>query len=200
MKFAKIALSIFAITSIFAASVNAAQTIKDDSIGLRQESLLDENKVAGDETKYRTDPAGTSTKIERAFENAPPMIPHDTEGMLPITIDNNQCTMCHDPAVAESMGATPIPKSHFTSFREQVNLDKKGELERDGKVVANSSDLKTIVKPLDHLSNARFNCSACHAPQSDSANVPANNFVPDFRSDGLNSISNLMDTVEEGVK
>ena len=56
--------------------------------------------------------------------------------------------------VAESMGATPIPKSHFTSFREDVNIDKKGELQRDGKVVANSSDLKTIIKPLDHLSNA----------------------------------------------
>lgn len=200
MKFAKIALSIFAITSIFAAGVNAAQTIKDDSIGLRQESLLDENKVVGDETKYSTAPAGTSTKIERAFENAPPMIPHDTEGMLPITIDNNQCTMCHDPALAESMGATPIPKSHFTNFREEVKIDSKGELERDGKILANGSDLKTIVKPLDHLSNARFNCSACHAPQSESENVPANNFVPEFRSSDLNSISNLMDTVNEGVK
>ena len=62
--------------------------------------------------------------------------------------------------VAESMGATPIPKSHFTSFREDVNIEKKGELQRDGKVVANGSDLKTIIKPLDHLSNARFNCSA----------------------------------------
>ncbi|MGC6761686.1 Lon-insertion domain-containing protein, partial [Escherichia coli] len=47
--------------------------------------------------------------------------------------------------VAESMGATPIPKSHFTSFREDVKIDKKGELERDGKIVANSSDLKTII-------------------------------------------------------
>ena len=109
---------------------------------------------------------------KRAFENAPPMIPHDTEGMLPITIDNNQCTSCHDPMVAESMGATPIPKSHFTSFREDVNIDKKGELQRDGKVVANGSDLKTIIKPLDHLSNARFNCSVCYAPQSDSKIIP----------------------------
>lgn len=199
MKFAKIALSIFAITSIFAASVNAAQTIKDDSIGLRHESLLDENKVAGDETKYRTDPAGTSTKIERAFENAPPMIPHDTEGMLPITIDNNQCTMCHDPMIAESMGATPLPKSHFTDFREGVKIDNKGNLIRDGKNV-DSSELKTIVKPLDHLSNARFNCSACHAPQSENQNVPKNNFTTEFRSIDLNDKSNLIDVLGEGVK
>ncbi len=200
MKLGKITLSLFAAAIISTISFAATNTIKDNSIGLRHESLLDENKVTGDKTQYKTDPAGTSTKINRAFENAPPMIPHDTEGMLPITIDNNQCISCHDPMVAESMGATPLPKSHFTNFREQVNIDKAGELERDGKVVANSSDLKTIVKPLDHLSNARFNCSACHAPQSDSANVPKNNFSPDFRSSDLNNKSNLLDVVNEGVK
>jgi cytochrome c-type protein NapB len=98
------------------------------------------------------------------------------------------------------MGATPIPKSHFTSFREEVKLDSNGNLEREGKVVENSSDLKGVKKPLDHLSNARFNCSACHAPQSNSANVPKNNFSPEFRSGGLNDRSNLIDTISEGVK
>ena len=49
-------------------------------------------------------------KIDRAYQNAPPMIPHDVEGMLNITRDNNACIGCHDAAVAESMGTTPIPK------------------------------------------------------------------------------------------
>lgn len=200
MKLAKITLGLVTITTLFTFAYAATKTIKDESIGLRQDNLLSEDKVVGDEAKYRTDPAGTSTKIKRAFENAPPMIPHDTEGMLPITIENNQCISCHDPMVAESMGATPLPKSHFTSFRENVTIDKQGELERDGKIVANSSDLKTIIKPLDHLSNARFNCSACHAPQSDSKIVPKNNFQSDFRSIELNGKSNLIDTVNEGVK
>ncbi len=173
---------------------------ENKSFGLRDADLLDETKVVSDETKYLTDPAGASTKIKRAYENAPPMIPHDTEGMLPITIDNNQCIMCHDPMLAESMGATAIPKSHFTSFREDVNIDKKGQLQRDGKIVENSSDLKTIIKPLDHLSNARFNCSACHAPQSQSEIVPENNFVTEFRSSDLNDKSNLLDVIKEGVK
>ena len=44
------------------------------------------------------------------------MIPHDTEGMLPITIDNNQCTSCHDPMVAESMGATLFQNHTFYKF------------------------------------------------------------------------------------
>lgn len=200
MKLRKIALSLVAVTTLFTFAYAANKSIKDDSIGIRTDNLFSEEKVVGDKTQYSTDVAGTSTKINRAFENAPPMIPHDTEGMLPITIDNNQCTACHDPAVAESMGATPIPKSHFTSFREAVAIAKDGNIERDGKEVANSSDLKPIIKPLDHLSNARFNCSACHAPQSNSVNVPKNNFAPEFRSSDLNDKSNLIDVVTEGVK
>ncbi|AXK49538.1 nitrate reductase [Aliarcobacter trophiarum LMG 25534] len=200
MKLTKLALSLVAIATLFTFAYAANKTIKDDSIGIRQGSLFQEDNVVGDKTQYNTDAAGTSTKIDRAFENAPPMISHDTEGMLPITIDNNQCISCHDPMVAPSVNATSIPKSHFTNFREDVSIDKKGELERDGKILANSSDIKTIVKPLDHLSNARFNCSACHAPQSDSKIVPKNNFIPDFRGTDLNNKSNLMDNVSEGVK
>lgn len=200
VKFALILIIAGTFTACFNSDNSQTKSQENKSFGLRDADLLDETKVVSDETKYLTDPAGASTKIKRAYENAPPMIPHDTEGMLPITIDNNQCIMCHDPMLAESMGATAIPKSHFTSFREDVNIDKKGQLQRDGKVVANSSDLKTIIKPLDHLSNARFNCSACHAPQSQSEIVPENNFVTEFRSSDLNDKSNLLDVIEEGVK
>jgi len=200
MNLSKLALGFITISSMFAVYINAANTIKDASLGLRSESLLQENNVKGDKTKYSTDPAGTSTKIKRAFENAPPMIPHDTEGLLPITKDNNQCILCHDPSLAASVGATPLPKSHFTNFRENVSLNKNEELERDGKVFDNSSDLKTIQKPLNMLSNARFNCSACHAPQSNNASIPKNNFTPEFRSSDLNDRSNLLDVFSEGVK
>ncbi|HJE03950.1 Periplasmic nitrate reductase, electron transfer subunit precursor [Aliarcobacter thereius] len=195
MKLFKIAL--ISLIAIF--FIACSEEKKEDNFGLRTGDLLDESSIVADPTNYSTDVAGTSTKIKRAFENAPPMIPHDTEGMLPITIDNNQCTMCHDPMIAESMGATPLPKSHFTDFREGVKIDNKGNLIRDGKNV-DSSELKTIVKPLDHLSNARFNCSACHAPQSENQNVPKNNFTTEFRSIDLNDKSNLIDVLGEGVK
>ena len=200
VKFALILIIAGTFTACFNKDNSQTKSQENKSFGLRDADLLDETKVVSDETKYLTDPAGASTKIKRAYENAPPMISHDVEGMLPITIDNNQCIMCHDPMLAESMGATAIPKSHFTSFREDVNIDKKGQLQRDGKVVANGSDLKTIIKPLDHLSNARFNCSACHAPQSQSEIVPENNFVTEFRSSDLNDKSNLLDVIKEGVK
>ncbi|MFA5721848.1 MAG: nitrate reductase cytochrome c-type subunit [Aliarcobacter sp.] len=200
LKFALILIIAGTFTACFNSNNSQTKSQENKSFGLRDADLLDETKVVSDETKYLTDPAGASTKIKRAFENAPPMISHDVEGMLPITIDNNQCIMCHDPMLAESMGATAIPKSHFTNFREDVNIDKKGQLQRDGKIVENSSDIKTVVKPLDHLSNARFNCSACHAPQSQSEIVPKNNFVTEFRSSDLNDKSNLLDVIEEGVK
>ncbi|MDX4027181.1 nitrate reductase cytochrome c-type subunit [Aliarcobacter skirrowii] len=200
VKFALILIIAGTFTACFNSDNSQTKSQENKSFGLRDADLLDETKVVSDETKYLTDPAGASTKIKRAFENAPPMISHDVEGMLPITIDNNQCIMCHDPMLAESMGATAIPKSHFTNFREDVNIDKKGQLQRDGKIVENGSDIKTVVKPLDHLSNARFNCSACHAPQSQSEIVPENNFVTEFRSSDLNDKSNLLDVIEEGVK
>ncbi|MDX4037510.1 nitrate reductase cytochrome c-type subunit [Aliarcobacter skirrowii] len=200
VKFALILIIAGTFTACFNSDNSQTKSQENKSFGLRDADLLDETKVVSDETKYLTDPAGASTKIKRAFENAPPMISHDVEGMLPITIDNNQCIMCHDPMLAESMGATAIPKSHFTNFREDVNINKKGQLQRDGKIVENSSDIKTVVKPLDHLSNARFNCSACHAPQSQSEIVPENNFVTEFRSSDLNDKSNLLDVIKEGVK
>lgn len=200
MKLGKLTLSLFAAALVATISFAETKIIKDESIGLRKDNLYTEDKVAGDQTNYKADPAGTSTKFQRAYENAPPMIPHDVEGMFNISSDNNQCTACHDPAVAQSMGATPIPKSHYTSFREAVELSKDGNLQRDGKTVANSSDVKTVVKPLETMSNARFNCSACHAPQSDSANVPKNNFSPEFRSTDLNGKSNLIDVIGEGLK
>ncbi len=201
MKLDKLTLGIIASAVLFAASTFAANsTVKEESLGLRKTSVYSEDKTTGDKTQYGTDAAGTSKKFDRAFENAPPMIPHDVEGMLPITIDNNQCIMCHDPAVAESMGAIPFPKSHLTNFRPETKLDKDGNIEKEGKVITNTSDIKVVEKPLEKLAGARFNCSQCHAPQSNATEAPKNNFKPDFRGVGLNSKSNLIDNIDEGVK
>jgi cytochrome c-type protein NapB len=129
---------------------------------------------------YGKEAAGASKKIERAFQDAPPMIPHDTEGFLPITIDNNSCTGCHDPAVASSMGATPIPKSHFMDFRPKHNYD--------GKIFTKSIDNmknEVSIKPISQLAGARFNCSQCHAPQTTGKLAVENDFKAAYtRKDG----------------
>ena len=119
-------------------------------------------------------------KIERAYQNAPPMIPHDVEGMLEITPDNNMCIGCHDVSVAASMNATPIGKSHYIDFRP------KHKLEGDN-FVKSTDDMKNEVsiKPIEVISNARFNCTACHAPQSTGGLAVENTFKANYtRKDG----------------
>ena len=179
MKLGKLTLAVSLAASILIAA-NTKNVIDDESIGLRKVDLLSEEKAAPDETKYGTSQPMSGYKIDRAYQNAPPMIPHDVEGMLNITRDNNACIGCHDAAVAESMGATPIPKSHYIDFRP------KHKLEGD-KFVKSADNMKNEVsiKPIDTISNARFNCNACHAPQSTGDLAVENTFKPDFtREDG----------------
>ncbi len=202
MKITTIAFSLATAAAIFITGCTVAQkTYSEESLGLRKVDLYAENTVTPDKTSYKEAAAGTSTKIERAFENAPPMVPHSVEGMLPITINNNQCTACHDPAIAESMGATPIPKSHFTDLRPQTSLAENGKILKEGMEIDNTSDVKVPEqKKLAHLAGARFNCSQCHAPQSETKPLVENEFQADFRKDGANNSSNLIDNINEGVK
>lgn len=201
MKLANLTLKMIATTLLVTSCYAANNTISEESLGLRNTDLYSEKDTIADKTEYKKTAAGTSEKIKRAFENAPPMIPHDVEGLLPITIDNNACMGCHEPAVAPSMNATPIPKSHFTNLRPDTVLNKEGKIVKSGKVVENTSDIKTVeVKSLATLSGSRFNCSQCHAPQSENKDVPQNEFKADFRQKDLNSKSNLLDNLNEGVE
>lgn len=174
--------------------------VSEESLGLRKTDLYSESTTVASKTTYRTDYAGGSQTIERAFDNAPPMIPHDVEGMLPITISNNACTGCHMPEVASSMGATAIPESHFASFRPVTQIAADGKIIKDGQVVENTSDKLTSLHKLDDLSKARFNCSQCHAPQSTGDLLVENNFRPDFQSEEMKKKSSLLDTLNVGVE
>ena len=103
------------------------------------------------------------------------MIPHDLEGLMPITTDNNMCISCHMPEVAEGIGATSIPKSHLYSIR--FSEDKGGQLSQD-----------------------RFVCTVCHAPQANIEPKFKNNFVPEYRDANSSERSNLLDVLNEGVR
>ena len=179
MKLGKLTLAItVAATILFAA--NTKNVIDDETIGLRKVDLLSEEKAAPDETKYGTSQPMSGYKIERAYQNAPPMIPHDVEGMLEITPDNNACIGCHEAAVAPSMGATAIPKTHYMDFRP------KHKLEGDN-FTKTTDDMKNEVsiKPIETISSARFNCTACHAPQSTGGLAVENTFKANYtRKDG----------------
>ncbi len=117
---------------------------------------------------------GDSRTVPRSFENAPPVIPHTVEGLLPITAADNQCTECHLPDMAEDAGAPSIPASHMYDIR------------RDRKLTS--------------LNPANYNCTQCHAMQTDAGELVANSFTPDFRSDKGMKESDLLERLNEGVR
>ncbi len=161
------------------------KTVSEESLGLRKTDLYTENSTVASKTEYNTAQATTSTKIRRAFQDAPPMIPHDTTGMLPIKAGDNRCISCHSPEVADSVGATPLPVSHFTDFRPRAKIVNGVAVD----AVNNYKNETMIVKKAE-LQNARFNCSQCHAPQSQGNLAVENTFEPEYLSkDGASKSS-----------
>jgi cytochrome c-type protein NapB len=184
------------------------KVVSELTLGLRQTDLYSEKADTNPvKTDYSRPAPGQSTRFERAYVNAPPMIPHSVDGLLPIKQDNNQCLGCHMPESAKAMGATPIPQSHFTNYRP-TTVYKDGELVKEGKKVGiqsgdalgNVGDIKLAkVKKLDHLYQGRFNCTQCHAPQSKTDTVVGNTFESDGLTDKLKGHSTLADAMNEGV-
>ncbi|MDL0088994.1 nitrate reductase cytochrome c-type subunit [Campylobacter gastrosuis] len=173
MKFKAISAAFLAI--FLAACAISSKQVSDDEIGLRKISLLDEQDVSIKDINWTAQPAGMSKKLDRSFENAPPFISHDIEGMVPITKDLNMCTTCHLPEFAKDAGATPVPKSHLYDLRN--NKDKGGVLHDE-----------------------RFVCTTCHVPQANVNAPKANSFKADFRDKNGNTKSNLLEVLNDGVK
>lgn len=161
-----------------------AKPILDEShLGYRGTTDLLKEDVVPPAVQYHSAAPGTAKRFKRAFQDAPPMIPHSTEGLLPITKNNNACLGCHMPDVASSMGATPIPISHFTNFRPNTTVEGN-ELLKNGKVIKNTSSEKLanvsikVDKKEGKLYPGRFNCTQCHAPQATNTLVDQNRFKP----------------------
>ena len=163
-----------------ASEAKVAPTVTEEALSYRNTSLYDEAGTAAPEFHYSKDVTGASKKIKRAFQDAPPMIPHDTDGMLPIKKDDNQCVTCHMPEAAATMGmgATPIPPSHFLNMRPDNKIV-------NGKFKKQVDNLKNEVsiKEQSVLYQGRFNCTQCHAPQSNAKLITENRFTADYLSD-----------------
>ena len=179
-------------------------TVSERALGLRKTDLYSEDTASGVKSDYSRPAPGTSTKFERAYRDAPPMIPHSVDGLIPITKANNQCLGCHLPEVASSVGATPIPVTHFTNYRPETvmkdgNVLKEGKVL--GKVMGNTSDIKLAkTKKSDTLYQGRFNCTQCHAPQSKVKTDVANTFRPDYGDNKYKAHSSLLENMNEGVE
>ena len=181
--------------------LSGKKEVEEVELGLRKDGLYDEN-IKPIDAKFDAPAPGSAKKFARSYVNAPPLIPHSVEGLLPITMKSNQCLSCHMPDVAKSMGATPIPPSHFTNYRPDTKMED-GKVVKEGKVLgqANTSDIVLAkAKKLKGLSQARYNCSQCHVPQANVKPLVKNNFRPDFKDEKQKAASNLADVINEGVK
>ena len=123
----------------------------DDQMGLSQTSVFDDPSPPAFDYPA-TDPSASQT-LPRAWDGAPPQIPHNIDDFVPISADSNSCVRCHDkPALMGKKKIkgipTPMPASHY------VKADD-GKLSRAG---------------------ARYVCTQCHAPQADVGDLIGNTF------------------------
>jgi len=199
MKINKTLISLLSIAAIASLAFAKGGTISEESLGLRKTDLYSESKVEPSKVKYSAKAPGAAQTYERSYVNAPPLIPHSVDGLLPITKNKNACLGCHMPKVAKSVGATPIPPSHFVDFRPTTKIDKKGDIVKDGKVIKNTTDIKVVERKEKKLYEGRYNCSQCHVPQANVKPLVKNNFTPDFKDPKLKKKSNLLDVINEGV-
>jgi cytochrome c-type protein NapB len=149
----------------------------EEELGLRKESLYDESSTSPVRGEPMGEEPGSSTKIERAFENSPPVIPHDVTGMLPIAQPgtDNICMECHMPEEAVDSRATPIPRSHLVDLATGKDLGGK-------------------------LDGTRFNCMQCHVIQTRVTPAVENLFRGEFRDEKGRYRSNLIEKLNEGVE
>lgn len=130
-----------AMTLALPAAAVQDQAIPDEDLGLSKTSVYDSPAPAPFE--YGDKDAGTVGKrVVRSYNTAPPMIPHTTKDMVPITRDFNLCKDCHvqPDLIGTKITAgmpVPAPASHYVDV-------KKGELYM-----------------------GRWNCTQCHRPQAD---------------------------------
>jgi len=132
-----------------------ANTVSNKEVkvtGIRKANLNDDSQNLPVVKYHEQAPVPGKVKpFKKSFSDAPPMIPHSVEGMVPITRNSNMCLNCHMPQAAKSMGVTAIPASHFVDNFES------------GKKTAK-------------LAGSRYNCTLCHAPQAKVDPVVENKF------------------------
>ena len=89
---------------------------------------------------------GTSKILPRAYDGAPPQIPHNFESFLPVTAKNNMCKSCHhNPSMIGKKSAglpTAMPVSHYTDQRHAPE------------------------KMSEEIVGARYVRTQCHVPQA----------------------------------
>lgn len=190
----KISLTLLILILLISSCQNkkSKELIEDRKMGFIDAGINDDNVNLKRKARYSEETPGNGATIDRAFENAPPMIPHSTKGFFPIKIGNNICLSCHLPEKAKKTGAREIPKTHFMSLRPKMK-------EVDG-IMVFEEEKEMVKTELKELNNSYFNCSLCHAPQADVTIDIENLFTPEFREEFGIEKSSLNTRIDEGIK
>lgn len=185
-------MSLLVVTLIACGKDNTNMTIEENTLGLIDANVESEETNLKTKAMFYDNTPGMGVKFDRAFENAPPMIPHTTQGFLPIKAKNNICLSCHMPDKAEEVGAVPLPETHFTKLRPDM-INNNG-------ILSMVPPDKLTVKKMEDFNFAYFNCTQCHAGQTRVTIDIKNLFTPEFRKEFDIERSNLIDKIEEGIK
>lgn len=133
---------------VFTVAATAANggAIDELNMGLSKTSVFDTPTPGS--YSYSDAKPGWNDPLPRAWENAPPQIPHQVEAFLPVVAEDNQCLDCHD-----------VPQY----------IDKPKNMDRSVKSKSPMSRDHYATAELEQVDGARFNCTQCHVPQSDAA-------------------------------
>lgn len=127
-------------------------TILDDSLGLSQVSVFEVPVPAVFE--YRSMDPKESGVLPRYWDDAPPQVPHRIDKYLPVNAKANKCVDCHD--VPDKIGKkvkgkpTPMSETHYLKTGDELAV-----------------------------SNKRYVCTLCHAPQAEVNALVENTFRGD---------------------
>jgi cytochrome c-type protein NapB len=184
-------LALITLFFVVACSQPKETKIDEDTLGFIDADLDSDETNFKMKADFNVDKPAAGNTIERAFENAPPMIPHTTAGFFPIKMDNNICLSCHMPDKVAESGAREISKTHFQSWRPSLK-------EENGKY-SNPDNSEVFIEKMDVLNNAYFHCSQCHVPQANVTINIKNLFTREFRETFGIEESDLKEKVNEGI-
>ena len=136
-----------------AACASDGGAIDELNMGLSKASVFD--TPTPNPYSYSESRPGYNDPLPRAWEDAPPQIPHTVGNYLPVVAADNQCLDCHD-----------VPRY----------IDQPKNMDRSVKSKSPMSRDHYASNDLDEVAGARFNCTQCHVPQSNAQPLVGNTY------------------------
>lgn len=130
-------------------AVAADKGLTEEQMGLSRTSVTTDPDPTAFE--YRQADPYSGGVLPRAYNGAPPQVPHSLDGLVPITRDSNTCVSCHqqpDQVGKKKVKGQPtaLPATHYTDVKNNA------------------------------LHMGRYNCTQCHTPQANVNPLVGNTF------------------------